>query len=79
MDFELAVYVRMAELVRTIKGRMIISVNDHPEMRRIFGGMEMSVVPIKYTVGNPNAKISPSAELIIRSSNDVKGGNLPLI
>lgn len=37
VEFTLDEYKKMAELARTIAGTMIISVNDHPEMRRIFG------------------------------------------
>jgi DNA adenine methylase len=51
VDFPIGEYERMAELARTIQGTMIISVNDHPDMRRIFTGLEMRSVPITYTVG----------------------------
>lgn len=51
VDFGFEHYERLAELARTIQGTMIISVNDHPEMRRVFAGLEMRSVPITYTVG----------------------------
>ena len=50
-EFQLEEYDRMAELARTMQGTMIISVNDHPEMRRIFDGLPMQSVSIDYTVG----------------------------
>lgn len=34
-DFSFARYERMANLARTIKGTMIVSINDHPEIRRV--------------------------------------------
>jgi DNA adenine methylase len=39
----------MDKLARTIKGKMIISVNDIPEMRQAFVGAHMESVDITYT------------------------------
>jgi len=64
-DFPLEEYDRMATLAKTIKGKMIISVNDIPEMRRAFKGLNMDKVGINYTVGTSNTK--KSSELIIRN------------
>ena len=66
VDFGLEHYDRMAELARTIKGKMVISVNDIPEMRTAFKGLNMETVDIKYTVGG-GAKASNKKELIIKS------------
>jgi DNA adenine methylase len=41
----------MAEQLRGIKGRFILSLNDHPEVRRIFDGFAIEAVPVRYTVG----------------------------
>jgi len=66
VSFELDQYTKMAELAKSIKGKMIISVNDIPEMRKAFDGMEMESVGINYTVGG--GKRSKAAnELIIRN------------
>lgn len=64
VEFGLENYGRMAELARSIKGRMIISVNDIPEMRAAFAGLDMRTVDIRYTVGEAR---STSRELIIRN------------
>ncbi|EJK7320658.1 DNA adenine methylase [Escherichia coli] len=63
VPFGLEQYQRMAELARTMQGRMIISVNDIPEMRDIFHGLTFSTVGIRYTVGRKPA--SATSELII--------------
>lgn len=65
--FELAQYERMAELLGTIKGRAIVTVNDVPEMRRVFRGFPMERVAIKYTVGGNRKDAVESGELIIRN------------
>lgn len=66
VDFSLDQYTRMAELARSIKGRMIISVNDIPEMRQAFAWLNMESIGITYTVGGAN-KSGRTAELVIRN------------
>lgn len=51
VDFDLSQYVAMAEAMRTLKGRAMVSLNDHPEMRRIFEGFHIETTDICYTVG----------------------------
>ncbi|MGN4077992.1 DNA adenine methylase, partial [Burkholderia gladioli] len=60
-------YERMAERLRTLKGRAIVSLNDHPEIRRVFDGFHIETVPIQYTVGLEAA----SRHEVIISSWDV--------
>lgn len=55
-------YHLMAELARKIQGRMIISINDHPDIREIFSGLRMEQVTTSYTVGKDS---SPAKELLI--------------
>ncbi len=63
VDFDLDQYQALAEAARSIKGKMLISVNDHPEMREAFKGLPMRKVPINYSLnkGKPAKRI----ELII--------------
>jgi DNA adenine methylase len=51
VDFPFSEYERMAELMRGMKGKAIVSLNDHPDIRRCFAGFEMEAVDINYTVG----------------------------
>ncbi|EAS1759898.1 DNA adenine methylase [Salmonella enterica] len=69
VTFEYEQYVKLAEIARTIKGKMIISVNDIPQMWELFHGLPVTVVDINYTVGGGhNAKnTETSRELIIRN------------
>ena len=67
VGFDLEQYVRMAELARTIKGKMLISVNDIPEMRKAFDGLQMDRVEITYSVGGAGRSKAKSGELIIRN------------
>ncbi len=63
-DFGLEQYSMMAEMAKSIKGKMIISVNDIPEMHEAFSGLNFRQVGISYTVSG-NGKSKPSSELII--------------
>lgn len=67
VGFELAQYDRLAELARSIQGKMVISVNDIPEMRQAFGGLAMERVEITYAVGGKGRPAGRSGELVIRS------------
>ena len=62
-------FAAMAEQLRGIKGKFILSINDHPEVRRIFAGFEMEEVRTRYTVGgNSTDKAKSVGELIITAA-----------
>lgn len=66
VDFGLDQYQKMAEIMRSIKGKAILSINDHPDIRKIFSGFTTKKVPITYTVGGGNKGVKRQ-ELIIMS------------
>ncbi|MBK1616740.1 restriction endonuclease subunit M [Rubrivivax gelatinosus] len=59
-------YERLAARMRTLKGKAIVSLNDHPDIRRAFAGFDMETLTIDYTVGG-GANRAPRGELIIYS------------
>lgn len=64
VDFGLDQYAEMAELARTIKGKMVVSVNDIKEMHEAFSRLHIQSVDINYTVSGAN-KSARRSELII--------------
>lgn len=44
-------YERMAEFASGAQGMVVISINDHPDIRSVFDGLHIETRPIKYTVG----------------------------
>ncbi|EDU9359271.1 DNA adenine methylase [Salmonella enterica subsp. enterica] len=66
VDFPFEEYERMAQLATSMQGKVIISVNDIPEMRKAFAGLEMQSVGIKYNL-QTTEKAKPKRELIIRN------------
>ncbi len=63
VEFGLEHYERMADLAASVEGSMLISLNDHPEIRRIFAGLHMESIGIRYTVGGGAG--SQAQELLI--------------
>lgn len=65
VDFGLEQYDRMAELLRSMKGKAAVSVNDIPAMRQAFKGLTMKRLAIKYTVGAAGRGRQERGELLI--------------
>jgi DNA adenine methylase len=59
-------YEALARSLRTLKGRALVSLNDHPDIRACFGGLHMEQVDINYIVGGGD-KVAQRRELIIWS------------
>ena len=66
VSFGLEQYTLMAELARSIKGHMLISVNDIPEMHQAFAGLTIERTEITYTIGG-GGRSQATGELIIRN------------
>lgn len=57
-------FAEMAEVLSTIKGKFILSINDHSDIRDIFGCFDLKVVEVRYTVGGIKCS-TISNELIV--------------
>lgn len=60
-------YDRMADTMRMAKGKVIVSVNDVPEMRQAFKGLTQRKLTIRYTVGAKASSRTEKGELLIRN------------
>lgn len=49
--FGIEQYDELAEVMANLKGRAILTINDHPDMRARFGRFPSKTVEIKYTIG----------------------------
>lgn len=68
VDFNLEQYEEMATMMRRMKGKAIVSVNDIPEMRRVFKGFRRRNVELDYIVGGSGeGKSKRQRELILMS------------
>jgi DNA adenine methylase len=57
-------FAAMADQLAKIRGRFILSINDTPEIRQLFGRFDLESVNCRYTVGG-NDKARDFGELII--------------
>ena len=62
--FDRGQFELMAEQLRTVSGRFLLSLNDHPDVRRIFAGFTFEEAEVLYTVGGMRSAKS-AGELII--------------
>lgn len=62
--FDRSEFAAMADLLAGIKGRFILSINDHPEMRETFARFDLLPVEVGYSIGG-GAKQAKFGELII--------------
>jgi DNA adenine methylase len=65
VPFELDQYEAMAAIMRSCSGKMMVSINDHPDIRRVFDGLTMHELGIKYSVANAHGQPTESRELVI--------------
>lgn len=59
-------YELLATRMAQLKGKAIVSLNDHPDVRRCFSAFQMEALDIEYTVGGGQNR-APRRELIIYS------------
>ena len=68
MPFPWTQYELMAQKLKTIKGKAVISINDHPAIRECFKDFEMESLKLDYTVGGGANRVE-RGELVIYSWN----------
>jgi DNA adenine methylase len=78
VPFEFDQYLAMADFMRNCQGRVMVSINDHPDIRQAFEGLTMQGLSIRYSNGNngKQGKISSSKELVITNWNAEDIGGL---
>jgi DNA adenine methylase len=69
VEFAFEEYEKIADRLRKIKGRAIVSLNDHSDIRRVFEGFHIETVPLQYTVAGGHKGVERN-ELIIFSWDD---------
>jgi DNA adenine methylase len=66
-EFGMDQYEALAHWMGAMKGTAILTINDHPQMRRVFAGFASKTVPIRYTLGG-NGRSAPRKERIYLAS-----------
>lgn len=65
-SFPFCEYEKIAELMRAMQGKAILSINDHPNIRELFKGFRIEETSLRYTVGKANNR-PERGELIVMS------------
>lgn len=69
-------FPRLADRLRQLKGRFLLSINDVPEVRRIFAGFWMEQVKVTYTIAVKSTGSLESSELLISACEPPAAGLL---
>jgi len=56
-------YREMADILGKVKGRFILSINDHPDIREVFAGFDIDTVRLRYSASGK--KQQEASELLI--------------
>ncbi len=62
-NFNFEDYEAMNEILQGVKGKFILTLNDHEEIRRVFSGFNIKPVTLKYSIGKD--KETQGRELLI--------------
>ncbi|WP_277560698.1 DNA adenine methylase [Acinetobacter beijerinckii] len=65
LDFGWDQYERMSELMGSCKSKIMLSINNHSDIRDLFADFNISTAKIKYSVGKVGASRDEKQELII--------------
>jgi DNA adenine methylase len=79
VPFEYDQYEKMAAYMKACKGKVMVSINDHPDIRRAYDGLTIidgEGLGIKYSVANAHGKPETSKELVILNYDPLKVGGL---
>jgi len=76
VDFGFEQYEQMAEIMRTCKGKVMVSINDHPDIRSVFANHHILALDIKYSLGSVHGDPRTSKELVITNWSPEAFGQL---
>ena len=80
VDFPFENYERMADFMRRCKGKVMVSINDHPDIRRVFAGFHFETVDIRYSNTNQRqGKAEVSGELVVMNWEPAALGGLMIL
>lgn len=69
VDFPWNEYETLASTMRSMQGKAVLSINDHPDVRALFAGMNIIPLQLRYTIARDRGEAA-AGELIIKSWAD---------
>ena len=58
-------YEQLAEAMHTMQDKMMLSINDHPDIRALFANFTIHELQLSYSVGRKAESRIPRSELVI--------------
>ena len=71
VDFPWSEYEAMAEFMGRAQGKVVLSINDHPAIRALFGHFTLVPLQLRYSIGR-EGRDAMAGELIIKSWDDAQ-------
>lgn len=63
--FDWAEYEQLADTMRTMQGKLMLSINNHPDIRSLFAEFSIHELQLAYSVGRKAESRIPRGELVI--------------
>lgn len=79
VEFGYENYQRMASFMKTCKGKVMVSINDHPAIREAYSGLTIidgEALGIKYSMSNMHGLPETSRELVITNYDPMSASGL---
>lgn len=79
VKFDFEEYIKMSDFMKTCKGKVMVSLNDHPDIREAFAGhtiIDGEGLGIKYTLSNQPGTPETSREIVIFNYDPIQSGGL---
>lgn len=68
-------HLRLVNILKTLKGKFLVTINDHPEVRKWYEGFNILEVEVNYSIARQERARRDYRELII-TNYDIKKGKL---
>lgn len=66
--FKEADHIRLREVVNGIRGKWIMSYNDHPRIRKLYNGFKIQTTKrVRYSLNNQNGRLRHKTEILIKN------------
>ena len=64
--FDMADHIRLVKTLRAIKGKFLLTINNHPEIRKLYKGLPTKKINVKYSIArDKTSKARDRTELVI--------------
>ena len=74
-SFDWADHEKLADMLRSIEGKFLLTINDHPRVRKLYKGFNQSVKDVRYTVSRDKSKSASERKELLIANYPLPGRN----